>query len=906
MAFPLTEPVPVGVELYYSTAWNDITPDVRGPVTITRGQASEQSSGAATPSRMTFTLNNRTGDYSPRNPNSPLFGLIGRNTDIRAYVELGTPRAVYLSGADYFTAPDSAALSITGDIDLRTDVDLPSWRPFEDTYVGVYKGNAYGFFVGTDGLLFLFWYDSGAVLHAVSSTEPVSGSQVGRKAVRATLDVNNGAAGHTVAFYTADPGDLTGASWTQLGTSVVTAGTTSIANTADQLLIYTGFDGSEVYDVEVRDGIAGTIVAKPDFTTRTNGATSFSDSYSNTYTAAGDAVVTNRHYLFHGNVPAWPQRWDVTGSDVWVPIEAAGPLRRISQGTSPLDSAYKKGALTALPNCVAYWAMEDEASSTRFDAAIGGRYGTWVGTPRLAVDSSFACSLPLPAMDQAGYVLPVPSHAFTNTDGWQIRWLGEMPAATPTNTVIMRARTNSTCARIDLVYTTGGALTLKVYDTADVLISTIGPVAFAVDGLSLRFSVDAKQNGANVDLTMVTLVPGASTGSSSGGSAASLTLGRVTKIEFNPGRAVATDLVVGHVTYENVISTAFSNDDQLAAYDGELAHQRVYRMCTENGIGVDLLGYGGDGQTMSTQPVASVLDVIYEAVAVDGGLLYEPRQTVGLAMRTLNSLYNQDPTLTIAYTDNNLQSFEPTEDDQTTRNRVTVTRKNASSATVEDTTSALSTQDPPLGVGIYDEALTLSLWTDSQTPAQAGWRVHMGTVDEARYPQIGVRLEHPDFAGSPTQLRQALLVDVGDRIDVTGLPSWLPPERVEQIVLGQTIVLNNFECSITYNCRPARAFRVAQYLGGGLDRFDNGYSQLDGAHTSGATSLSVDVPYLPLWSIADGSFDIMVAGERMTVTNITGASSPQTFTVTRSVNGVVKAQADAAVVTLFDPVYIGL
>ena len=38
----------------------------------------------------------------------------------------------------------------------------------------------------------------------------------------------------------------------------------------------------------------------------------------------------------------------------------------------------------------------------------------------------------------------------------------------------------------------------------------------------------------------------------------------------------------------------------------------------------------------------------------------------------------------------------------------------------------------------------------------------------------------------------------------------------------------------------------------------------------------------------------------MTVTNITGSSSPQTFTVTRSVNGVVKAQSAGVAVALWN------
>ena len=44
----------------------------------------------------------------------------------------------------------------------------------------------------------------------------------------------------------------------------------------------------------------------------------------------------------------------------------------------------------------------------------------------------------------------------------------------------------------------------------------------------------------------------------------------------------------------------------------------------------------------------------------------------------------------------------------------------------------------------------------------------------------------------------------------------------------------------------------------------------------------------------------------MTVSNITGGSSPQTFTVTRSVNGVVKSQTPGTDVRLWQPSYVSL
>jgi hypothetical protein len=44
----------------------------------------------------------------------------------------------------------------------------------------------------------------------------------------------------------------------------------------------------------------------------------------------------------------------------------------------------------------------------------------------------------------------------------------------------------------------------------------------------------------------------------------------------------------------------------------------------------------------------------------------------------------------------------------------------------------------------------------------------------------------------------------------------------------------------------------------------------------------------------------------MTVTDISGSSSPQTFTVTRSVNGVVKSHAIGDPVRLFTPYRVAL
>lgn len=86
----LALPVRVRVEIFLpDRSWVDITEDVRVTenITIERGRADEAAEADA--SSMTLTLNNMHGKYSPRNPNSPYYRLIGRNTPIRVVVDQG-------------------------------------------------------------------------------------------------------------------------------------------------------------------------------------------------------------------------------------------------------------------------------------------------------------------------------------------------------------------------------------------------------------------------------------------------------------------------------------------------------------------------------------------------------------------------------------------------------------------------------------------------------------------------------------------------------------------------------------------------------------------------------------------------------------------------------------------------
>jgi hypothetical protein len=162
-------------------------------------------------------------------------------------------------------------------------------------------------------------------------------------------------------------------------------------------------------------------------------------------------------------------------------------------------------------------------------------------------------------------------------------------------------------------------------------------------------------------------------------------------------------------------------------------------------------------------------------------------------------------------------------------------------------------------------------------------------------------------------LNAALTLDIGDRIVIVNPPPELPPDPISLIVQGYTETLGVYEHDMVINCSPESPYEIAILEDPVLGHADTDGSTLAGAYPLGTeTTISVATTGAatgsPLWTTnaPDLPFDIAVGGERMTVTNITGAASPQTFTVTRSVNSVVKGQTLGTDVRLWQPMILSL
>lgn len=946
-AWPLSPlDVEVGMDLG-NGGWTDITPYVyqrdgsSAPIAITRGRPDEATQ--ANPSAMTCELNNRDGRFTVRNPAGAYYGLLSRNTPIRVSVPA---QASYLrSETDQLSSawcPDNSRLHITGDLDLRLDLHVTHWGSsiLAAKFDGSASQNCWYVTLGSEGLLNLGWSPAGTVAgqSSAQSTLPVP---MGRLTIRVTLQASTG----TVTFYTAAPGNADSSTgWTQLGSAAVTGATSVFAGTAalsvgnvppawysnQGTATEYGTYGS-IYEAELRSGIGGTVVAHPVFTAQTAGATSFTDAPGNAWTLAGTAEISDRSYRYHGEMSSLPPAWDTSGEDMHVPLAAGGILRRLGQGDAPLNSPMKRALLAQSGDLavVAYWPCEDLQGATSIGSATGGPLmavsgGTGDGSvtttgPAFAASSAFLGSNSLPTLNGSSWYGGVP--AYESNGSIVVRFLMDLGSTIPAgNRDLFRIITTGTCQEISMrVYS---ATNIGVYgnNSGGSSVFTSGSVNFGPDmpsgtvqGTTLWVSIELQPGtGSTVDYSLVVLYPGATTAYAFNGTFTG-TIGNVSAVYVDPAQ-VYTDTVIGHVSVQSAWESLFNLASPLNAWQGETAGDRFARLCGENSIPCRIYGPQATTVPMGAQSIDTLTDLLQECETADRGQIFEPRRSYGVGYRTQASMLQQAAAVTLDYSQAMLGAdsstiLQPTYDDLLTRNDETVQRSSSqvSGASFQyqlNDGSPMSISPPPAGVGDYSDTESVNVQADAQLPDMASWMVHIGTVDEARWPSVPVNMARAEVAGVYYEVLES---DIGDFFGVINPPSQMPPDEIRQLLWEIAENLGGFWYQLTWGAVPESPYETGVYNDPVYGRADTDGSALHTAVTSAATSLTVatDAGY-PVWTTAaaDFPFDIAIGGERMTVTGITGASSPQAFTVTRSVNGVVKSQAAGADVRLwFPPVY---
>ncbi|AZM91429.1 hypothetical protein [Streptomyces sp. W1SF4] len=888
MAFPQT-PIELLAEMQIGGVWTDITGDLyaRAPLSIERGRQDEAA--RVDPARASFQLDNRQNKYSPRNPRSANYGRIGRNTPVRFSVP-GTESYLAMTGlpTDIASTPDHASLDIVGDIDVRIEVTARWYDTEQQTLIGKWSqptdGNRSWDLRLQSASCTWVWTPTGLSADALTAQFTLP-PLPRRAALRLTMDVDNGAGGRTITLYWST--SLSG-SWTTIGTVTVT-GTTSIFNSTAPLEISPDQSSAtatryplrgRVHRAELRSGIGGSVVAAPDMRALAPGTTSWADSAGRTWTLAGAAAISNREYRLHAEVSSWPPRWDPSGRDIYVPVEASGILRRLGQGRKALASTLRR-RIPAVGAPVAYWPMEDGKDATQAYSPLPGVTPLVVSGFEFGADDSLFGSSALPKIDATasmrGTVPPYPA-----TGQWLVSYMMHSPGAPASATTILEFTTTGTARRFVLTMDSD-SVDLTGYDAAG---STVVSIVFSLldfhgHWINLNLTA-ADQGGGNVRYELGwTVVDGTGYG---GGTTIAGTAGIVTDISTTFG-PLAADMRIGHLGVLPTSSTiAYVFGDN--AWRGEEASRRIVRLGGEESVPIvsDYAPTPVDAQRPNT-----LLTLLNECADADLGVLYEARDRLGLVYKGRTTYHNQPVALTLDYSvaGHVAPPLEPVDDDQRVRNDRTVTRANGSSARAVDTTSPLSILPPPAGVGVYDDARTLNLRYDSQPEDIAGWLLHMGTWDEARYPTV-----HINLAAAPSLIPAVVQLDIGDRIQIINPPVWLPPGPIDLIVEGYTEVISHpTGWDIFLNCTPAGPWSAAFADDSVYGRADTDSSVLGADATSSATTLLVHTTQTadsssPRWTQdpAEMPFDVRLGGEVVTATAITSLAE-DTFARTVAAGG---------------------
>jgi hypothetical protein len=915
----------VDLQLTADSAWTSITDYVyqrdgtSPPIRIQRGRPDESST--ATPSSCSMQWNNRGGQFSPKNPLGTYYGQLNRNTPVRVSVP---DQVTYLRFEDDTTSscstPDSSGLGITGTLDILIDCRLSNWQESQLCSKWGDTGQSWQFQLNGDGTVQFAWW-TGSNEYYITSTQPVPGP--GRMMIRCLFDPSAG----SVTYYTAPDMDGT---QTQLGQVVLFDATTLSAGTGQPVTIGAntadggpqGIQG-QVYELQVWDGNSasgGTLEADPQFADATAGNTTYADAQGNTWTVSGTAEYSDRSYRYHGECASLPQQWDPTGTDIWTPVQASGILRRLQQANAPILSAMKRAvqAMTGDYVPVAYWPCEDLTNATQIAPGFtGGLPMTFTGAPTLGEDSTFLCSNPLPEIETSAWYGTVPAGLSWTSN--VLRFLLYEEAGTLTNGWVIAAMyTTGTVRLVELIYGAGGALALNGWSASGTLLFETGAVAFAIDGLPMWIGISLTPDGSGViQYQTEKYTIGQDEGYVYSGTVDG-TIGEVTHIVINPNTEAFGSAVAGHITVQAAYESIYDIEDNtaadgsltgpLAAWAGETAGNRFARLCTENGIAPRVYGFPDTTTAMGAQQVDTLSNVLQSCEDADHGQIYEPRQALGLGYRTLQALCGQGTAGLIqvdyaaAETGDGQNPIGVTDDDQYTVNDWTITNNQGSSYQLQlNDGSAMSISPPPAGAGDYASSKTLYLYSDGQLPDAASWMLHVSVCDDYRYPAVPFHLARPELADLFYALQD---LEIGDLVTITSPPQFLTYDTIRQLLCGVTEGIGGYWWTMSWQCVPASPYDVLIAGDPVLGRANTSGSTLAEDAASGATSLSVATTGdYAVWTQAESDFpfDILIAGERITVTDITGSTSPQTFTVTRSVNSVVKSQDAGAAVTLFYP-----
>lgn len=882
--------------------WTDVTTYLAstdpGINVALRGRSGEMDQ--VQPSSCTFTLDNRSGDFTPTLTTSAFYPNLVQGTPCRVYIDLPDD-----------LSPVDMVDTFQRTVPVTTDPALSNWGvsdslhryyvsdDVDETEFSVTPGNAV--------VEALAWSSKHQMLE-VSYRDFDAYWTVSPQQLSTGTSGTASSLAYRSRFVDMDLTDFAQVSFRASNQVWVRFDVSGSVVNVNSGLTYAAMDWFEVR-VQVRDNkhrIKVWALGDPEPSAWTYEHTATS---SNVYGAAGLGIVVftgastpnTLHYgtfsiapkdpVFYGEVsaltPTWP--WgDLSrpgyDGESFTSVEVAGVLRRLGQGSQTLDSAMRRGLLRRDPQAVAYWHMEDGVNAVSFASGlVGPQYKPMsrLGTITPAQESGFIASAALPtfgANARATGVIP----AYTPSGFVRVMWLMKTPnGGWPNASYILRLTGTGTIATWTVRVSNIGEIRLRGFDGDGVEVFTGSLVNFGLNDQYVAAWLYLEQQGSNIATQFGTFNQTTAATGVFNQNVTNQTVGRLTTVTVGDPNNNMNDGSFGHVMVLNDAGF-WSMVQFMNAWKDERAFDRVERLCQEEGVPLRIRGLPTDTPMMGYQEVRPLLELLHECAAADGGLLYEPKGE-GLAYRSRRNLYNQQRALILdakssGHKGDIINPLVPTFDDENLINRATFSSDEGTSFTAEDTDS--------IGLsGLYDTSETINVTAEADLRDAAEHKVFLGTWPGMRYPSVS-----PAFDVNADILRQWQVRDIGDPVVVSNLPPQHPVGQVELIMQGYTESIHPVRWGATMNCTPGLPWEVGQIpespsigtptrLGTQLSTVDTSFSESD-------TSVSVATGDGFLWittALHPGEFpfNIKIGDEVLEVTAVSGTTSPQTFTVLR-------------------------
>jgi len=635
---------------------------------------------------------------------------------------------------------------------------------------------------------------------------------------------------------------------------------------------------------------------------------------------------------FFGYISTMAPSWNLAGRYSIVTVTANGALQRLAQGPEVLDSVltrHWKGLTTNVP--VAYWPCEDDttspgiapsnfwpglpidSSSASISSGLPGFPAMTVtrANPSFAAWGGFQASKPLPTANNSSWHGHVPDYD-SSAGHFQLQFLYHSPndSGSADHAVICSIHTESNHPKWELNRYNNGALTLEVWDYDFVNYFTSPDTPAWATAHNEMIMLALVQSGTTVFYTIAVYDIDLGTYAVYDNSFALANLGQVESIHMFPWGENSSP-AAGQISLQTGLDdwtyAGFMASDRKKFYDayaGETPAARVARLATEEGEVINVVTTSSI--KMGEQLPLTYLNLLQECSDTEGGLLADGiAQGPTFYTRQTNSA--QAPALTLNMASAEVaKSFKLVDDDQFNINYAVASRPGGGKAIAQDLSGRLGITR----IGKYAGQASFNIKQATDLPHFANWMIHKGTTfgpnkaASYRYPIVPVKLHD-----KPALASAVLGVDLLERIDVTNVHSVLTQQQnltVSNQVQGYSEQITATTWDIEYNCTPYEVSRVGVFAntsgdtGEFIGRFESDGSTMASTASIGATSLSVSTPSGPLWTTASDDFPltINVLDIPVTVTAISGASSPQTFTVTGAT--VTKSLTSGSTVTLWN------